>query len=236
MDRSQRFFDRYPRFYDTTGTLLKPNRFEQRWRMIIDRHADLLRGARVLDLASHDGRWSFAALMAGARHVVGVEGRPEMVGRARDNFLHYGISPDQGQFHVGDAVTFLNRLERGNFDVVLNLGFFYHTMRHQEIMEAIANTGADVLILDTGLAGDPRPIVELGFEAVDDLRNAVDHRGTGAARALVGVPSRAALALMAQAIDFGLAEVDWHAHIEDFRECEDYEARQRGTFLLRRAQ
>jgi len=70
-----RFFDEYSRFYQTTGPLPKPNRFQQRWRMIIDPNGDLFQGARVLDIASHDGRWSFAALKAGAEFVEGVEGR-----------------------------------------------------------------------------------------------------------------------------------------------------------------
>lgn len=57
--------------------------------------AEQLAGRRVLEIASHDGRWSFAAVTAGASCVVGVESRSELIDSAQD--------------------------------VVLCLGFFYHT-------------------------------------------------------------------------------------------------------------
>jgi predicted RNA methylase len=41
--------------------------------------ASEISGARVLDLASHDGRWSYAFAGVGAASVVGIEGRQEMI-------------------------------------------------------------------------------------------------------------------------------------------------------------
>ena len=42
-----------------------------------------LRGPRVLDLGCHDGRWSFAAIEAGACHVIGSEARAQLAKKRR---------------------------------------------------------------------------------------------------------------------------------------------------------
>jgi len=76
------FFDQYPRFYDTSETFAYPSRLNLRHEAIFGENTDIFEGRRVLDIASHDGRWSFAALQAGAASVVGIEGRPELVASA----------------------------------------------------------------------------------------------------------------------------------------------------------
>jgi hypothetical protein len=50
------FFDDYPAFYASSRTAAFPARLGLRHRAIIERNRDVLAGARVLDLASHDGR------------------------------------------------------------------------------------------------------------------------------------------------------------------------------------
>jgi hypothetical protein len=229
-----RFFDEYPRFYETTATLLKPNRFEQRWRMIIEKNAQWLRHARVLDLASHDGRWSFASLKAGATYVEGVEARPELVRSAIDTFTHYEVDPATYAFCCEDAVAYLAQERLPAFDVVLNLGFFYHTMRHMELLENMARTGAKIFIIDTGVLTTAEPIIHVHAEEVADPRNAVDHRNAGVSSIPVGIVSRSALALMLDGVGYDLAELDWRDTVADFSECDEYQQGGRGTFVATR--
>ena len=47
----------------------------ERYEALFASNRDIFDGARVLDLATHDGRYSFAALKTGAAHVTGVEVR-----------------------------------------------------------------------------------------------------------------------------------------------------------------
>ena len=56
------FFDQYPRFYDTSETFAYPSRLNLRHEAIFAENTDIFEGRRVLDIASHGGRWSFAAL------------------------------------------------------------------------------------------------------------------------------------------------------------------------------
>lgn len=68
------FFDDHPEFLETSSTAAGKDRLNLRHVAIIEEHCKILSGSRVLDIASHDGRWSFAALQAGATHVTGIEG------------------------------------------------------------------------------------------------------------------------------------------------------------------
>ena len=234
-EATSRFFDIYSRFYETTGTRRLPNRFHQRHKAIMGANGRLFEDARVLDLASHDGRWTFAALKSGARYAVGVEAREELVRRGRETFAAYGVKPTQGRLLVDDVETYLASPEAESFDVVLCLGFFYHTMHHMRLLELMTATGARTFIIDTAVAPSDLPVIGLYTERVSDFRNAVDHAGTGAAEVPVGVPSRSALRMMLAYLNFDLTEIPWQHVCDDWAECQDYETGRRGTFIARRA-
>ena len=61
------FFD----FLDNTtrygGKRTNIGRLDRRREFIVEPYADEIKDARVLDLASHDGRWAYALAAAGAR-------------------------------------------------------------------------------------------------------------------------------------------------------------------------
>lgn len=229
------FFDRYPRFYQTSQTSPFPRRLNARHSAIIGRNADALRGQRVIDIASHDGRWTFAALQAGAAHVTGIEPRPELISRARETLAHYGVPPGRYELRQGDVFDVLDGSLRA--DVVLCLGFYYHTIRHAELLDRIERTGARLVVIDTEVApamGEPsipqgpRPVfdnpfvVQLLQEPVDDQQMACADTLTRNGRTLVGRPSRAAIRFMAGHFGFEVSHYPWPSHFE--RRPEDAEA------------
>ena len=228
-----RFFDQYPRFYETTRTLLKPNRFQQRWDMIVGRNRALFENARVLDLAAHDGRWSFAALKAGASFVEGVEARPELVEGARENVRHYGVDA-VCNFIRGDVIDYLEREDLPRFDIVLNLGFLYHTMKHMQVIEGMARTGARAFVIDTSIAKADGALIQLMTEDADDFRNAVRDDPARSRDILVGAPTKGAVRMMLDDAGYACEEIDWFAHVTDFSECDDYREGFRATFLATR--
>jgi 23S rRNA G2069 N7-methylase RlmK/C1962 C5-methylase RlmI len=97
------FFDQYDEFYATSRVGSHPNRMNRLYKAIIEANIDVIRGRTVLDIASHNGRWTFAALMAGARHVIGVEPRVHPVDAARRTLSRYGISENRYTFVLGDV-------------------------------------------------------------------------------------------------------------------------------------
>lgn len=50
------------------------NRLNERYNAIIDANKTIIKNSRILDLASHDGRWSFATLKSGSEYTLGIEG------------------------------------------------------------------------------------------------------------------------------------------------------------------
>jgi predicted RNA methylase len=84
------FFDDYPKFY-TTSESGSHNRINHRYRVLIHQHKQTINDSRILDIASHDGRWIFAAIKTGARHVLGREGRKEHIDNCNTNFDKYNV-------------------------------------------------------------------------------------------------------------------------------------------------
>jgi hypothetical protein len=142
------FFEQFPRFYRTSQTAATTERLNLRYEAIFGENRDIFAGASVLDLASHDGRWSLAALATGARSVTGIEARPELVKAATENLGAYGYGADHARFVTGDVHQVLNTQDF-DADVVLCLGFLYHTLRYNELLSGIRRTNARYLIIDT---------------------------------------------------------------------------------------
>jgi len=228
------FFDAYDRFYATSKTGPSARRLNARYEAIIGQNIDLLRHKRVLDVASHDGRWSFAALAAGCAHVTGIEAREHLVASANATFQVYGMDMNAYRFVRSDAFDALRR-ERFDVDTVLLLGFFYHVNRHVELVSLLAATGARHIVLDTLIVPDSRApngeaILELMSEPTDSEGNAFGSE----AMALVGRPSRAAIRLIFGHYGYAEREIDWSPYVTGDEVLADYHNGERATFVLSR--
>jgi O-methyltransferase len=233
----QDFCDLYPRFLETTETVPSRSRLNARWRAIIGWNRSILAGRRVVDLGCHDGRWSFAALKAGAVHVTGIEARAHLVRKAEQNFDHYGVPADSYRLVAGDAIETLRGLKAASVDVVLCLGFFYHTLEHMRLLLEATRLGAEYVIVDTSISPAPEPIVALAFEAVDDTRNAVDYGEAGTGKALIGAPSKSGLLAMLDYAGYQGEFFDWQDNaVDDWAGLPDYAQHLRVTVRARRQQ
>ncbi|KAA8559051.1 tRNA (mo5U34)-methyltransferase [Pseudomonas extremaustralis] len=242
------FFDNFPRFYKTSQTSPFPDRLNSRFCAIMERNIELIKGKRVLDIASHDGRWSFAALQAGAAHVTGIEPRQELINNAIDTFNEYGIEPSRFNFLCGDVFDHLSNKE---FDIVFCLGFYYHTIRHAELFDLIERTGAKLVVIDTEVtpvvdelpdieSSDPRVVfanphgVQLLLDPVEDQQMAYSDSLTRNGKTLVGRPSRSAIRFIAKHFGYATETFDWNTFILENPEIEsamvDYSEGWRDTF------
>lgn len=205
------FFEDYPEFYKTSRTAAFPVRLNLRHQAIIEANRDILSGARVLDLASHDGRWAFAALKAGARHVTGVEARGELVTNARRLFGRYGIADDAYDFVQGDMFQVLAE-RQFEVDVVMCLGFVYHTLRYGELFRGIMEAGPAYCILDTKVHQSDEPVIRVLTNKTGVQGHAAKDELSEGGRALAGYPTVAALSVMLDVYDFEIEEqFDWAA-------------------------
>lgn len=209
------FFDDYPRFYETSRTSPHRDRLNMRYEAIFGQQSEVFTGARVLDIASHDGRWSLAALKAGAKEVVGIEGRPELVASAQETFAHYGIARERYRFFASDVFPAVASDDM-KFDVVLCLGFLYHTLRYNELMFHIRQMQPRHLIIDTDVIPRKAPLVRVRVERVAREGNAIADRYSHGDGVLKGVPSLAAVHQLLAAYDFELEELsDWASLLRD---------------------
>jgi hypothetical protein len=203
------FFDDHPEFLETSATAATLRRLNVRHIAIIEENREVLEDARVLDIASHDGRWSFAALKAGASHVTGIEGRDRLVRNANTTFADKGIDSTQFEFVCGDAHDVLTR-GIGSFDVVMCLGFLYHTLRYVELLAGIRNTGAHHLIIDTRVCKDTDRVIRVHTNPDQKESLAMEDRFSYQGQTLVGRPSMSALEHMLGVYGYEIAnETDW---------------------------
>jgi ubiquinone/menaquinone biosynthesis C-methylase UbiE len=203
------FFDHYPRFGK------RKRMMNLRYEAIIRQNAEVLQGSRVLDLACSEGAWSFAALDAGAAHVIGIESRHDKVDNARAHFAEYGVSEDRYQFIAGDVFEVLTR-DQPTVDVVLCLGFLYHTLRYPELLHHIRATGARTLIIDTEVAVSAAPFVRVLAENSGVKANASADPYSVGSTVLSGRPSLPAIRKMLSVYGFSIEErADWAAILRD---------------------
>ena len=198
-----KFFDDYPDFYKTSQTTANSSRLNFRYHLIIEQNLALLKGKRVVEIASHDGRWAFAALRGGgAAHVTGVEPRQHLVDNADQTLKSYDIDKSQYDFICGDGFVEAERMGREGqtFDTAMVLGFLYHTARQYEIIHKLAALDCRAIIVDTAVLPDvTQPIIRVGIETT--AGEAKLHSGDRPFD-LGGVPSVTAVHLMLKAAGF----------------------------------
>ncbi len=230
------FFEDHPEFHETSG--IKSDRMADdspsprlgnRYRGIVLENISLFKDATVLDIGCHNGRWSMAALHAGAKYVTGIEGRKEAVENARRIFAGQKWVKGNYSFLFGEAFELLNNFA-WPFDLVLCLGFMYHTPHHVKLFEHFHRLGKTV-ILDTKTVKYNKPVTSYMTESVTSPGCALPTFGK---TAVVGVPSRNVIYYLAEHFKFDCTEVNWRSvGITDWTNCLDYYGGSRRTYVLR---
>jgi len=126
-----------------------PHRLNWRCEILLTRNRQAIEGKRVLDLASHDGMFSYACLKLGASRVTGVEGRENLIKSATNNLTALGYTKERFTFIQDDVFDYLAKVKAGEFDTILCFGIFYHTIRQAELLREIKRIRPSHFILDT---------------------------------------------------------------------------------------
>jgi SAM-dependent methyltransferase len=196
-----RFFDAHPRFLETSKTGPALARLNARYKVLLRENRHLIDGARVLDVASHDGRFSFAALRTGATEVVGIEHDPELVRHAVSHMQAYGIDPARYRFECRDL--FRGFADLGTFDVVLCFGILYHVNDHLHLLSSIAEVEPKVVLIDSHVSQLDGAVIE--------LRSPLGQSPPQPGNQLEGHPTRAALDALISSLGWCGRYLDWSA-------------------------
>jgi tRNA (mo5U34)-methyltransferase len=199
------------------------NRHNERRRYIFDAllqaRGGSLNGCRVLDLGCNAGFFSLAAIEAGADFVLGVDGREEYIEQANLVFEGKGVERDRYRFER--ANIFEHDLSEP-FDIVLCLGLLDVTSKPVSLFERMTRTGAEMIVIDSGLARVPLRSAFFEVSRLIEPKNAIDHD-------MVLVPTRQAVVELAE--QFGFQIVPLALNIADYRGMDDYRDQHRLAFI-----
>ena len=159
------------------------NRAACRSTLLVDevlRRIDM-RGKSVLDLACNCAFWSSHYAEAGAKSVLGLEGRDRHVEQARLYWDRNGFLPNGSyrfeQGNISDHRDWKLIEATGPFDVTLCAGILYHIPNYSEVLAWAAAVTKDTLIVDTRVSQQQEQIEtepgDLTFNAIAETRDKV---------------------------------------------------------------
>jgi len=216
------FFNDYPKFLTSSKIVGSLNHLNGRYDAIIDSNLEIIKNSSILDIASHDGRWSFAALKNGAKHVLGIEAREHLVNNAFQNMIEYDICKDSYQFIKNDIYSEIKKLKSNQFDVIFCLDFLYHTIEHWNLLSQIKRLNPKFIIIDTRIDLSNERIIKLHIDNSEKEAHAASNEPLKK-EILVGTPSKLALENMLTCLGFSNFQYfDWKKNIQDFRNLVDY--------------
>lgn len=248
------------RFLETSSTAAESNRLNWRCQLFLSENKELINGKKILDIGSHDGRFSAACLQLGASHVTGLEGRADLVEHAEKNLIDEGFSSDSFNFICGDVFTILSQFNKGDFDVVLCGGFLYHTVKQFDFFSEMHRLAPQHLIIDTAICQLPSV-----FQESRDIDNFMDNlrsegnwhkplKNTMSAlmsgqyfvfikedsqregstidpSGVVAIPSQEAIEMLLEIYGFSFQKINWkESGISDWHHLEDYQQGDRVSY------
>ncbi|HAC62228.1 MAG TPA: hypothetical protein DCF68_01505 [Cyanothece sp. UBA12306] len=137
--------------YGKGGSDLGHNRFNLRCETLLTRNRALIEGKVVLDLACNTGRMSYPCLVLGAKKVIGVEARQELIDQGKEYLIDQDLK-DRMEFVKADVFDYLASAEIKSFDTILCFGFLYHTVRQVEFFRQVKRLSPNNVIIDTSVA------------------------------------------------------------------------------------
>jgi len=227
------FFDDYPEFFTTSSTSAFPNRLNRRVEVLIKNNVELIKDKKILDIASHDGRFSFAAIKIGAAHVLGIEGRQYLVDNSIKNMERYGIPNNKYNFVTGDIHQEIKKIKPDEIDTVFCFGFFYHTIHHMFLLSQIKRLNPQHLIIDTNILQSDQPIVRIEAQGGSE-GSATSSENAKNNKTIIGMPSTSAIELMLINQGFSFQYYDWlNKKISNWKFLGDYKNGQRITIVAK---
>lgn len=126
-----------------------PECLNARVKTLLTDNRDRLEGRRVLDLGSHIGTLSYAALQTGASFVLGLDTEPGKVDTARTLFDHYAVPQDLYRFEVAEGLDYLENAEPKSFDTLFCFGLLYYMPEPYRLLRAMVRAARECILLDT---------------------------------------------------------------------------------------
>jgi 2-polyprenyl-3-methyl-5-hydroxy-6-metoxy-1,4-benzoquinol methylase len=211
------------------------NRLNWRAQALLVQNKAAIKGKRVLDLACNNGKFSYGCLELGVKHVTGVEGRAQIVERAKE-FMRSKASEEQWHFLQDDVFDYLASVKPGTFDTILCFGFLYHTTRQLDFFKEIKRIKPANVIVDTAVYKKYFSFNRRGFNKPASLVFITeDHtleRITTEESDIVALPTKSFLEYMFELHGFSCQEISFKkAGIKNWMGLKDYKNGHRTAYI-----
>ncbi|MGP0566773.1 MULTISPECIES: methyltransferase domain-containing protein [unclassified Nitrospina] len=117
--------------------------------VLLNRNRVNVTGARVLDLASHIGTFSYAALQMDAASVHGVDTEADTIRRAETLFARHEVPTERFRFEVRDAFDLLETCGVDAYDTIFCFGMLYYTAEPYRLLTLMKRAARRTILLDT---------------------------------------------------------------------------------------
>jgi ubiquinone/menaquinone biosynthesis C-methylase UbiE len=207
--------------------------------VLLEQNQDCIRGKRILDIGSHIGTFSYAALKLGAKFIHGIDTEADTVKRCHDLFRQHDVAESDYRFEVADVTEFLNKLPDNFYDTIFCFGTLYYLEEPLTLLRQMNRVAGEAVLLDTFTAAYaavqgkdslkvnaaiekatldlPLMIVSLTKPGKGDycLPKSFDYRGKDLSQ--ITLPTKSLLEIWYQSIGMDFKQLDWSQYTE--RQC-----------------
>ncbi|WP_282010392.1 class I SAM-dependent methyltransferase [Nitrospina watsonii] len=207
-----------------------------RVEVLIDRNRDAITEGRILDVASHIGTFSYAALQRGAAFVHGVDTEADTIRRAHNLFANHNVAEIRYQFEARDVFELLEACGDNAFDTIFCFGMLYYTAEPYRLLALMQRAARRCIVLDTFTAAyaalQGKDALTIHPHVTDDtlelpilfttltqsakkdytLPESFPHKDRNLS--LTTFPSRTLLEIWFQSLGLQATALDWSAYIE----------------------
>ena len=164
-----------------------------------------------------------------------MEPREHLVRNATESLLHYGCAPTTFEFVQDDIFRYLARREHG-FDIVLCLGFLYHTYKHPELFALVRKLDPQAIVIDSQVHKAEGMLVAVRRDSKAKDGEAAEDETSLRGKTWVGMPTPALLEALVVYYGFVPEAVDWQPILSDgnYSDAKDYLNGNRITLICRK--
>jgi SAM-dependent methyltransferase len=117
--------------------------------ILLNNNRQFLQNKSILDVGSHTGIFSWAALQLGAKFVHGIDVEKRTVKRCTDLFLNEKISSSKYKFETDNIIDFLEKVEKKSFNTVFCFGVLYYITEPLRLIKLMARAAKETILIDT---------------------------------------------------------------------------------------
>jgi len=117
--------------------------------VLLDNNRKFLQDKSILDVGSHTGIFSWAALQLGANFVHGIDVEKRTIERCENLFLKEKVGISRYKFEVEDIIEFLEGIEENSFDTVFCFGVMYYMTEPYRLLKLMARAAKETILIDT---------------------------------------------------------------------------------------